>query len=137
MLIIESRWSGPNVNKQLTYYVKVPLYGKINNKSVRSRIDRSIMCSWPYSTETDDFFSRHFDALKWWSKGVLRWEFSSRLMFSTSDRPNFGIVGNPPNRIFSHSLSETSEKVRPNRTRPILEVFTTYIPTKLTMLILY
>ena len=58
-----------------------------------------------------------------------------------SDRPNFGIVGNQPNRIFGHSLSETSAKVQPNQTRPmpdyIAEVFTTYIPTKLTTLILY
>ena len=45
----------------------------------------------------------------------------------SSDRPNFGIVGNQPNRIFGHSLSETSAKVRPNRTLGWSLIFTTYM----------
>ena len=34
----------------------------------------------------------------------------------TSGRPNQCIVRNQPNRIFGHSLSESSAEVRPNRT---------------------
>ena len=33
-----------------------------------------------------------------------------------SDRPNWGIVRNQPNGIFSNSLSESSAEVRQNRT---------------------
>ena len=35
---------------------------------------------------------------------------------ASSDRPNWCIVRNQPNRIFGNSLSESSAEVRPNRT---------------------
>ena len=58
--------------------------------------------------------SRIFSLEKW--KTFFNFCLFISCLATISDRPNFGIVRNQPNRTFGHSLSETSAKVLTNRT---------------------